>query len=154
MSSTTRPTSFTPKFMADFTAFKRERRSIRNLGEWRKFKKRWFGDRDSWPDKPGGKGAREQIDRLRLIAGVRDGRCWTPWYFVVDLSPEARHQYFWTLNTIGAPLENSNWKTIPRTRDNGWQQECGYCGIATSDLGENKCPKCAREMYYQWVCNE
>lgn len=123
--------SFNPKFMRSFKTF----------------------DRESWPEKPADPLGREVAERPQAIAKIRDGRRWAPSFWTIDLSPEARYQYFWTLRAIGAPLEDPASFGLRRTPGSRWQQECGFCGIATSDDGDLACPPCGRELYWEFVAD-
>ena len=142
--------SITPSFMQHFAKFDRERRSIRTLREWNAFKKKWF-DSAAWPGKTKEQLAREDIQRRKKISKIRDGRRWAPGFWLIDLTAEARYEYFWTLSVIGAPLRDPRWNTITPTAEGGWFQECGYCNISTPDLGSAVCPVCGRTMYYGWI---
>jgi hypothetical protein len=140
--------SFTPEFMKAFDVFDRERRAIRTLEDWRAFQKRWF-DHTNWPKKSKELITKEGIQKAKRPK-VINGRRWSTTYFSYDLTPEARYEYCWTLTVIGAPLQSPNWNTAPRTVENGWRQECGYCEISTGSLGDDTCPQCGRPMYYAW----
>ncbi|HEY9841629.1 MAG: hypothetical protein ACAI44_35830 [Candidatus Sericytochromatia bacterium] len=143
--------SFTPPFMQHFETFDRARRAIHTLEEWQVFKQHWF-DKTDWPDKNSkAQLIREDIQKRELIAQIQDGRRWGPGYWLVDLTAEARYEYFWTLYVIGEPLENPRWNTVKRTEASGWYQECRFCEIFTPDLGSEVCPNCGRAMYYVWA---
>ncbi len=142
--------SFTPKFMRSLRSFDRERRALRTAAEWYAFRMRWF-DREKWPEKPRDQIGKELTEGHQLVSEIRDGRRWAPGIFTIDITPEARYHYFWTLNTIGQPLLDPRWSTIKKSPETGWRQECGYCFISTQDQGEPTCPRCGRELYWQWV---
>lgn len=144
--------SFTPQFIKAFKTFDFERRSLRSLKEWHAFRKRWFRDKD-WPTKSSGQLRSEGVKQRRLISKIRDGRRWAPGFWRIDLTPEARYEYFWTLYAIGSPLECTRWNTVPRTSATWWHQECGYCQISTWDLGGDICPSCGRTLYYVWAAD-
>ena len=142
--------SFVPKFMKSFKTFDRERRSLRTAKQWHAFRKRWF-DSENWPEKSKDRLGRHWDKQQKLISKIRDGRRWAPGLWIVDLAPEARYHYFWTLWVIGSPLLDSRWNEIRRTPETRWWQECGYCQISTQDFGDLTCPVCRREMYWTWV---
>lgn len=144
--------SFTPGFMKAFKAFDRERRSLRSLKEWHAFRKRWFCDED-WPRKSSEQLKSEGVVQRKSISRLRDGRRWAPGFWLFDLTPEARYEYFWTVFVIGSPLEEPRWNKAPRTPATGWQQECGYCQISTWDMGDDVCPRCGRALYYVWAAD-
>ena len=147
--------SFTPKFMKHFAAFSRERQAIRSLKDWRDFKKRWFSEMkdlsQSLPRKSSKQLTEENLQKRKTISKIHDGRGWAPCTFTIDVTAKARYEYFWTCRTIGAPLEDPRWNPETRKTTSGWMQECGYCDIATFDLGSEVCPACGRALYYCWV---
>ncbi|MBI3552161.1 MAG: hypothetical protein HY077_06560 [Elusimicrobia bacterium] len=140
--------------MKAFKTFDCERRSIRSLKEWYAFQKRWFRDED-WPTKSSEQLRSEGVKQRKLISRIRDHRRWTAVVWMIDLTPEARYEYFWTRYVIGLRLEGPLWKKKPlqRTFAMGWHKECGYCQISTWDRGDDICPQCGRALHYVYVAD-
>ena len=121
-----------PEFMKRRAAFDREREAVRTMEDWNQFETKWFDSKD-WPRRP------PPERREGLILG---GRAWAPTFWVYDLAPEARYEYFFTLRTVGDAARG--WR--PEPGQEGWRQECPFCEISTGDIGDATCPQCGRRL--------
>jgi len=138
--------AFQPPFMERIAEFDKERRQLHTLEQWRTFAAKWF-DTAQWPMKSPEQQKRESSYKQGPF--TLGGRQWGYTTWVYDLTPEARYEYFATLRGIGDPLRFPEATNAPRRPEDGWRQECPYCEISTSDLGDAVCPRCGRELIYE-----
>jgi hypothetical protein len=136
---------FTPEFMLHLDQFRKEREAVRTLDDWETFDKKWL-DNTSWPTKTADV-LREEGKRKRGPVSI-GGRSWGFTDFNDDISPEARYEYFYTLATVGDPINFPDEKSVPKTADEGFRQECPYCEIWTDEIGDDVCPKCRRKLVF------
>jgi hypothetical protein len=141
--------SYTPDFMKRFEEFDRERDAIRTEADWTAFVARWF-DQTQWPLKPPETLNKEGLQKA-AVPKVQEGRRWAPVFTHFDLTPEARYEYFWTINTVGNRFKFPQLKEEHRTAMGAWVKECGFCEISTAEPGSDKCPQCRRPLYDVWA---
>jgi hypothetical protein len=130
---------FTPRFMADLSAFEVELAAVRSAAEWLAFKTRWFDDQP-WP--------RRSPDALAAAGGSpfeRDGRCWIRNPLPDDLTPDARYAYFATLQRGFAVLFPTD-ADAPGAGGSRVRFTCPACEIWSDDAGEERCPCCERPL--------
>ena len=60
---------------------------------------------------------------------------------------------FSALRNLGEPLIFTDENNIPKTTEYGWSQDCPYCEISTTDIGDDICPKCGRKLLYDRVAD-
>lgn len=135
--------------MQRFEEFSAERQCVRTVEQWRAFCAKWF-DRSKWPPK----GPEQLASESRRKQGpIRlGGRLWGYTSWGIDLTPEARYEYCWTLHAVGDPLTFPHMKDRPTPPPGeSWAQECPYCEISTSQIGEEICPQCGRGLVYVYV---
>ncbi len=135
--------------MQRFSEFSAERQAVRTVEEWRAFCAKWF-DLSAWPCKTSAQLASES---LRKRGPIRlGGRQWSYTSWGIDLTPEARYEYCWTLHAVGDPLAFPHMKNRPTPPPGeSWAQECPYCEISTDQIGEEVCPQCSRGLVYVYV---
>lgn len=140
---------FVPPFMQQLDVFRAERDQARDLTGWKQFQRKWLNNA-TWPTKSDDQVRREQAGRVSPMR--LGGRLWGWKGDRVDISPEARYEYFWTIEVVGRPLRFPDEATLPRTSAQGFYQYCPYCEIMTDDIGPEECPTCARQLLYgRWA---
>lgn len=136
---------FEPEFMLKPEQFRSDREEVRTLDDWKAFNKKWL-IRISWPKKsPDVQRAEAQKKKGPVLIGRR---LWSFTNFNFDISAEARYEFFFALRTVGWPLKFPDQVELPKTAENGFYQECPYCEIATTEIGEEICPQCERKLLY------
>ena len=136
---------FAPAFMQRLDEFRKERASISTLDEWMAFAKKWL-DTEDWLLKTAGQTEAEGMRKCGPV--VLGGRKWvyTSWNY--DVSPEARYEYFYTLRGFGDVVRFPEVRSVPKTAENGYRQECPYCEISTREIGGPTCPTCGRALIF------
>jgi hypothetical protein len=139
--------AYIPKFMRELERFRSALKNIRTPSTWTEFEREWF-DAGDWPNKTPSQLAEEALTkRGPLLLG---GRVWSYTTFSYDITPESRYEYMSATRMIGGPLKFPNWNSSPKKAENGWRQECPYCEISTSTIGNPECPVCHRQLILEW----
>jgi|GEM_PF-5454229 len=136
---------YLPEFMIQFQKYSQEKQNIKTYNDWQKFKRKWF-DKKNWPQKTPSQLAEESKNKIGPFK--IGGRLWGYTTYIYDITPEARYEMFSVLRNLGEPLVFTDEKYIPKTANNGWSQDCPYCEISTTDIGDEICPKCSRKLLY------
>jgi hypothetical protein len=123
--------------------FRRERDAVQSIENWNVFYRKWLNNA-SWPTKSKEKLNDEAKHKCAPIS--IGGRTWGFTFFNDDISPEARYEYFFALKSIGDPLKFPNERQLPKTAELGFSQQCPYCEISTNEIGDDRCPKCKRQL--------
>jgi hypothetical protein len=136
---------YQPAFMQQHDAYLAEKAQVRTVEDWARFSRKWF-DATDWPEK-----TQAQLDAEAAVkrGPVKLGRrLWGYGYFLYDLTPEARCEYLSTLATLGDAIRFPPPPVEERYSEEGWEQRCLPCEIATSQLGGETCPRCGGALIY------
>ncbi|WP_282610757.1 hypothetical protein [Pelagibius sp. Alg239-R121] len=136
--------AFKPAFMSQLEDYYAEAESLVSQDDWMAFDKKWF-DRAGWPQRQYAGATR--VPHRQAIKGRR----WMPTFCSYDLSAEARYHYFAVLLTFGTPLRFPGLRYSVNRTDEHWTQHCPHCEISTHDLGDERCPLCARVLLYEYI---
>lgn len=139
---------YVPEFMTQRDEYKRDKGSVASRQDWIAFSRKWFPVA-RWPRKGPEHAAMEPPrpwEPLHL-----GGRTWRRVSYAYDITPEARYEYISTKCTMGDPLKFPHEQNGPKTAAEGWRQECPYCQIDTSEIGDDTCPSCGRKLVFNRV---
>lgn len=131
--------------MQQWAQYLEEKNGVRTLDDWLAFRKKWF-DYLRWPTKTPSQIQSEAKDKRSPVN--MGGREWSRVSYAYDMSPAARYEYIATLKTLGDAIRFPDEAASPRTAEEGWRQECPYCEIVTTEIGEEICPQCGRSLVY------
>lgn len=129
----------------EYQKYIKEKQQVRTFNDWLVFKKRWF-NKTEWPEKSSFQLKEESYNKIGPIN--LGGRLWGYTTYIYDITPDSRYEMFSALRNLGEPLFFGDEIKIPRTSEYGWFQECPYCEISTTDIGDEICPKCGRKLLY------
>ena len=130
---------YEPTFLRDLAVFRAELARVRDAGAWAAFKARWFADQP-WPPRPEAEMAGARPDEPTAFGGRRFVRA-PP--FAHDLSPEARYEYFASLQAGFAAIFPGQ---APGAGGTPVRLFCPACEIWSDEPGEPACPGCGREL--------
>ncbi len=142
--------SYNPKFIVEFEKYNKEKQNIKTFDDWQKFNKKWF-DKKNWPQKTSSQFAEDSKNKISPCQ--LGGRLWGYTTYIYDITPEARYEMFSALRNLGEPLIFTDENNITKTAEYGWSQDCPYCEISTTDIGDDICPKCGRKLLYDRVAD-
>jgi len=127
--------SYTPPFMDQKLEYETEKNKVKSLDDWIAFSKKWFNC-ETWP-------ARLANQQPKVVL-PSDGN-WSRSFWIYDLTPEARYEYFSVLHTLGLQIRSPNY--LPSLA-NGCGKECPYCEMVSFDYEPELCPLCHRKLVY------
>ena len=130
---------FEPSFMRRLPEFKAALAQVHDAEAWRRFKATWFEDQP-WPRR-----TPEALSALSPGAtSTLDGRTFTRAPLPVDLTPEARYEYFSALQAGFLCLYPPD--HAPGAPGTSFRVHCPACEHWTDDVQGEACPGCGRPL--------
>ena len=135
--------TYKPRFMSDAEGFNLALEKVNDSLSWIDLRKNWLNS-DNWPKKSQETLAIESKKKKRPIE--KNGRRWSHTYYYLDIDAETRYQYIAiTTKYLNKYIFNVPIDHKPVSRD-GWVQDCPYCEVSTSEIGDDNCPFCNRKL--------